>query len=106
MKTESILHRSITGLLLTTLAGTPAISLAQAPVVTSTPIQHVVVIFQENVSFDHYFGTYPNALNTTRVSRISTAAPNTPYGQRTGGSTAHQESQLGSTVPFDARPSR
>jgi phospholipase C len=26
-------------------------------------IQHVVVIFDENVSFDHYFGTYPNALN-------------------------------------------
>ncbi len=30
---------------------------------TATPIKHVVVIFQENVSFDHYFGTYPNALN-------------------------------------------
>jgi phospholipase C len=30
----------------------------------ATPIQHVVVIFQENVSFDHYFGTYPNATNT------------------------------------------
>jgi len=29
----------------------------------STPIKHLVVIFQENVSFDHYFGTYPNALN-------------------------------------------
>ena len=28
---------------------------------TSTPIKHVVVIFQENISFDHYFGTYPNA---------------------------------------------
>ena len=26
---------------------------------TRTPIKHVVVIFQENVSFDHYFGTYP-----------------------------------------------
>ena len=26
---------------------------------TYTPIKHVVVIFQENVSFDHYFGTYP-----------------------------------------------
>jgi len=26
---------------------------------TDTPIQHVVVIFQENVSFDHYFATYP-----------------------------------------------
>jgi phospholipase C len=30
---------------------------------TATPIQHVVVIFQENVSFDHYFATYPHALN-------------------------------------------
>jgi phospholipase C len=28
---------------------------------TTTPIKHVVVIFQENVSFDHYFGTYPHA---------------------------------------------
>jgi phospholipase C len=28
---------------------------------TMTPIKHVIVIFQENVSFDHYFGTYPNA---------------------------------------------
>ncbi|HXJ96152.1 MAG TPA: alkaline phosphatase family protein [Terriglobia bacterium] len=31
----------------------------------ATPIQHVVVIFQENVSFDHYFGTYPIAANPT-----------------------------------------
>ena len=30
---------------------------------TATPIKHVVVIFQENVSFDHYFGTYPAAQN-------------------------------------------
>lgn len=30
---------------------------------TSTPIKHLVIIFQENVSFDHYFGTYPNAAN-------------------------------------------
>ena len=28
---------------------------------TQTPIKHLVVIFQENVSLDHYFGTYPNA---------------------------------------------
>src|SRR6202030_148581 len=32
---------------------------------TSTPIKHLVVIFQENVSFDHYFGTYPHAANTS-----------------------------------------
>ena len=30
---------------------------------TKTPIKHVVIIFQENVSFDHYFGTYPHAFN-------------------------------------------
>ena len=32
---------------------------------TATPIKHLVVIFQENVSFDHYFGTYPVAQNNT-----------------------------------------
>src|SRR5690349_18064747 len=32
---------------------------------TATPIQHLVVIFQENVSFDHYFATYPFAANTS-----------------------------------------
>ena len=30
---------------------------------TTTPIQHVVVIFDENISFDHYFATYPRAAN-------------------------------------------
>jgi phospholipase C len=34
-------------------------------VATAGPIKHVVVIFQENVSFDHYFGTYPHAANTS-----------------------------------------
>src|SRR5208283_1398787 len=35
----------------------------QKPGGTATPIRHLVVIFQENVSFDHYFGTYPTATN-------------------------------------------
>ena len=30
---------------------------------TQTPVEHLVVIFQENVSFDHYFATYPAASN-------------------------------------------
>jgi phospholipase C len=30
---------------------------------TATPIKHLVVIFDENISFDHYFATYPHALN-------------------------------------------
>jgi phospholipase C len=29
----------------------------------NTPIKHIVVIIQEDISFDHYFGTYPNAAN-------------------------------------------
>ncbi|HKD03342.1 MAG TPA: alkaline phosphatase family protein, partial [Terriglobales bacterium] len=36
---------------------------APRPSATTTPVQHLVVIFQENVSFDHYFGTYPVAAN-------------------------------------------
>ncbi len=39
---------------------------SKSPVVrTSTPIKHLVVIFGENISFDHYFGTYPYAANTS-----------------------------------------
>jgi phospholipase C len=30
---------------------------------TATPVKHLVVIFDENISFDHYFGTYPFAKN-------------------------------------------
>ena len=50
---------------------------ATAVPATATPIQHLVVIFQENVSFDHYFGTYPNALNPSGEPKF-TAAANTP----------------------------
>jgi phospholipase C len=44
---------------------------------TSTSIQHVIVIFQENVSFDHYFGTYPFAANPPGEPKF-TALPGTP----------------------------
>ncbi len=37
-------------------------ALAAAPP-GNTPIQYLVVLYQENVSFDHYFATYPKALN-------------------------------------------
>ena len=46
---------------------------------TTTPIKHVVVIFQENVSFDHYFGTYPNAQKNSDGTRYFRGAKeNTP----------------------------
>jgi phospholipase C len=44
---------------------------------TTTPIKHVVVIFQENVSFDHYFATYPYAVNKSGEIAFKGAA-NTP----------------------------
>lgn len=44
---------------------------------TTTPIKHVVVIFQENVSFDHYFATYPNATNAAGEPAFHASA-NTP----------------------------
>ena len=44
---------------------------------TATPIKHLVVIFQENVSFDHYFGTYPFALNPKGEPRFI-ASSDTP----------------------------
>jgi len=45
------------------VSGVAGLPLLAQDATTATPIKHVVVIFQENVSFDHYFGTYPKAAN-------------------------------------------
>jgi len=47
------------------------------PTTPQAAIKHVVVIFGENISFDHYFGTYPNALNLPGETKF-TAATGTP----------------------------
>ncbi len=44
---------------------------------TATPIKHVVVIFGENISFDHYWGTYPYATNPSGEPRFI-PLPGTP----------------------------
>ena len=44
---------------------------------TATPIKHLVVIYGENVSFDHYFATYPHATNPQGEPRF-VAQPGTP----------------------------
>jgi len=56
---------------LLTLAGRAQAQEAQSP------IKHLVVIFQENVSFDHYFATYPHALNPAGEPAFQ-ARPGTP----------------------------
>ena len=55
-------------------AGSAQVSNIGTPV---TPIQHVVIIFGENISFDHYFGTYPNAVNPPGQPKFK-AASGTP----------------------------
>ena len=47
------------------------------PAWPNSPIRHVVVIFQKNVSFDHYFATYPTAANDGSGPNF-TAKPGTP----------------------------
>ena len=72
------MHWSIRRTLAVVAAGGSCLALTSASAVASaapgahpatgtrigSPITHLVVIFQENICFDHYFGTYPNATNT------------------------------------------
>ena len=75
----------LTGLVaMGTGAGAAVATAASGAGPTTTPIRHVVVIFQENVSFDHYFGTYPKAANTS--GQPFTAARNTPLSNGLRGS--------------------
>ena len=47
------------------ITGAPAAQVPTTPTESSTPgietIDHVIIVVQENRSFDHYFGTYPDA---------------------------------------------
>ncbi|MGB7730970.1 MAG: alkaline phosphatase family protein [Candidatus Acidiferrum sp.] len=78
---------------------------------TATPIKHIVVIFQENVSFDHYFGTYPNALNLKGEPPFH-PAPGTPsvngYGAAllTHNPNLNPANKTGATNPFRLSPSQ
>ena len=64
--------------ILTTLGSAPGHAGSAS---AATPIKHVIVIFEENVSFDHYFGTYPYAANPSGepgfVARDDTPSANT-----------------------------
>jgi len=62
--------------ILALLVGAPT-SAAVPDLQTATPIKHLVVIFDENNSFDHYFGTYPKADNPPGEPPF-VARPDTP----------------------------
>jgi phospholipase C len=74
---QKALSTSVAALMLATQILSPAALYGEHDASTATPIKHVVVIFGENISFDHYFGTYPNAVNPGNEPRF-VAAPGTP----------------------------
>jgi phospholipase C len=55
-------------------AGAPAAPDPTDALKTATPIKHLVVLFNENVSFDHYFATYPKAANPPGEPAFAAAA--------------------------------
>ena len=74
---QKLVATSLAALLVSGQLTVPVVAHAQRDSETATPIQHLVVIFGENISFDHYFGTYPKALNPAKEPHFE-AAPNTP----------------------------
>ncbi|HEX3538380.1 MAG TPA: alkaline phosphatase family protein [Stellaceae bacterium] len=60
---RDLLPAALGGAALISATCLPGASRAAGDPDPATPIKHLVVIFQENVSFDHYFATYPAALN-------------------------------------------
>jgi phospholipase C len=72
----------------------------------ATPIKHLVIIFQENVSFDHYFATYPWAANPSGEPTFH-ARHNTPTVNGLSGGLLHNNPNFlnsangaGATNPF------
>jgi phospholipase C len=63
----------LVGIVASSDSATAATAIPAAPA-TATPIKHLVVIFNENISFDHYFGTYPNATNPVGEPQFHAAA--------------------------------
>ena len=79
---------------------------------TKTPIEHVVVIYSENISFDHYFATYPNALNkdgetlqgSGKAAPKFQAKPDTPKADNLENADLLGEKNPNSIKPFRIGP--
>ncbi len=83
----------------TVLGSTQGVTLTADQETTATPIKHVVIIYNENVSFDHYFGTYPTAQNPAGEPKF-TAAAGTPSVDNLNTANVNDPNNLNSTQPF------
>ena len=85
---------------------------ASNEVPTQTPIKHLVVIFQENVSFDHYFGTYPNGALNLPGETVFTPLPHSPNVNgltqflQANNPNLNKANGTGATNPFRLSPSQ
>jgi phospholipase C len=89
---------------------TAATNVSTAEIALRFDIEHVVVIFQENVSFDHYFATYPKALNQSGEPSF-TALEETPAVDGLSAdlltenpNAANKRNGAGATNPFRLSP--
>ena len=71
---------------------------------TKTPIKHIVVIVQEDISFDHYFGTYPNAANPPGELPF-VPSPSTPAVNGLNFTLLYQNPNSANPVRIDRSPS-
>lgn len=102
-----LLHRSVAAVLVGLLGCGPIYG--AETVQPKDAIRHIVVIFQENVSFDHYFATYPYVLNPPGDPKF-TALPGTPRVEGLTGQLLTQnpnflneQNGLGKANPFRLR---
>jgi phospholipase C len=93
----SAARRSLVGVAAVLAIGAGAYAVAQADSQVlpraNTPIEHVVVIFGENQSFDHYFGTYPYAANPAGQPPFTGVAPAQPVHGLTSELLTHNPNQ-------------
>jgi phospholipase C len=59
-KRHNVLSKFILSLFISCL-GTSSVAAIGSEQVTNSPIHHIVVVMQQDHTFDNYFGTYPNA---------------------------------------------
>ena len=65
-----------------------------ANVATTTPIKHVVIIMQENRTFDNFFYGFPNADSASSGLNGTTAVPLTPIDLSAGSSLSNSHSSF------------
>ncbi len=77
IKWKRVVETAVCALLLSAVACGPSSAQTRELGKARKAIRHLVIVYDENISFDHYFGTYPVAANP-KGEPAFTALPGTP----------------------------